>query len=106
MVALDSVKHAALCKMVDYLFEDPETRFPKAMEMVDKAAPRNLFPSQREAFRNAIDEKNNWYQLLMKIAHLNPEVRNRLVKSFLIDSNLMVWGEQEKNRDKYQCNIP
>ena len=42
MVALDSVKHAALCKMVDYLFEDPETRFPKAMEMVDKAAPRNL----------------------------------------------------------------
>lgn len=106
MVALDSVKHAALCKMVDYLFEDPETRFPKAMEMVDKAAPRNLFPSQREAFRNAIDEKNNWYQLLMKIAHLNPDVRNRLVKSFLIDSNLMVWGEQEKNRDKYQCNIP
>lgn len=94
MVALDSVKHAALCKMVDYLFEDPETRFPKAMEMVDKAAPRNLFPSQREAFRNAIDEKNNWYQLLMKIAHLNPDVRNRLVKSFLIDSNLMVWGEQ------------
>lgn len=76
------------------------------MEMVDKAAPRNLFPSQREAFRNAIDEKNNWYQLLMKIAHLNPEMRNRLVKSFLIDSNLMVWGEQEKNRDKYQCNIP
>ena len=106
MVALDSVKHAALCKMVDYLFEDPETRFPKAMEMVDKAAPRNLFPSQREAFRNAIDEKSNWYQLLMKIAHLNPDVRNRLVKSFLIDSNLMVWGEQEKNRDKYQCNIP
>ena len=92
--------------MLDYLFEDPETRFPKAMEMVDKAAPRTLFPSQREAFRNAIDEKNNWYQLLMKIAHLNPEVRNRLVKSFLIDSNLMVWGEQEKNRDKYQCNIP
>ena len=66
------------------------------MEMVDKAAPRNLFPSQREAFRNAIDEKNNWYQLLMKIAHLNPDVRNRLVKSFLIDSNLMVWGEQEE----------
>ena len=50
--------------------------------MVDKAAPRNLFPSQREAFRSAIDGKNNWYQLLMKIAHLNPEVRNRLVKSF------------------------
>ena len=69
MVALDSVKHAALCKMVDYLFEDPEARFPKAMEMVDKAAPRNLFPSQREAFRNAIDEKNNWYQLLMEISH-------------------------------------
>lgn len=106
MTVIDGVKRAAYCKMVDYLFEDPENRFPKAMEMVDKAAPHDLFPSQREAFRNAIASKNNWYQLLMRIAHLNPEVRNRLINSFLVDSNLMVWGEQEKNRDKYECNIP
>ncbi len=50
--------------------------------MVDKAAPRNLFPSQREAFRNAIDEEEQ----LVSAAHENcpsePQVRNRLVKSF------------------------
>ncbi len=106
MTVVDNVKRAAYYKMVDYLFEKPQERFPKAMEMIDKAAPSNLFESQREAFRGAINQKNNWYQLLMKIGELNPEVRNRLVKTFLVDANLMAWDVQESNRDKYQCNIP
>lgn len=106
MAALDSVKRAGLNKMVDYLFEDPEERFPKALEMVDKIAPEALFASQRLAFKNAIAQHNNWYQLLLKLADLNPEMCNRLIKTFVVDSNLMVWGEQEKNRDKYKCNIP
>ena len=106
MAALDSVKRAGLNKMVDYLFEDPEERFPKAMEMVDKIAPEALFASQRLAFKNAIAQHNNWYQLLLKLADLNPEMSNRIIKTFIVDSNLMVWGEQEKNRDKYKCNIP
>ena len=106
MTVVDNVKKAAYYKMVDYLFEKPQERFPKAMEMIDKAAPSNLFESQRAAFRGAIEQKNNWYQLLMKIGELNPEVRNRLVKTFLVDANLMAWNVQESNRDKYQCNIP
>ena len=106
MKATDAVKRAAYDKMVDYLFEDPEERFPKAMEMIDRAAPKNLFPSQRAAFRSAIDGRNNWYELLMRIGRLNPEVRNRLVKSFLVDSNLLAWPKQEQSRERYRCNIP
>lgn len=106
MAVVNSVKRAVYCNMVDYLFEDPQKRFPQIMNMIDKAAPKNLFPSQRRAFRQAIDEQNNWYQLLMKLGDLNPKVRNRLIKAFLVDANLMVWNEQEKNREKHQCNIP
>lgn len=70
-----------------------------------KVAPADLFPSQRQAFRTAIDAKNNWYQLIMNILGLNPQVRDRLVKN-LVDGNIMAWPQQEKMRHEHQCNIP
>lgn len=106
MKASDHIKRAALSKLVDYLFENPEERFPKVMDTLDKTVPADLFPSQRTAFRKAIDEENNWYQLLLRAAALNPAVRDDFVKTFLIDANLLAWPVQEQMREKYQCNIP
>lgn len=36
----------------------------------------------------------------------NSKVRDTLIKTFVIDGNLMAWPKQEENRDKYECNIP
>ena len=55
MKASDQVKRAALNKTVNYLLEDPERNVTKIMDMLDKVAPADLFPSQRTAFRNAIE---------------------------------------------------
>ena len=33
-------------------------------------------------------------------------MRDDLVKTLIIDGNLMAWPVQEANRDKYECNIP
>ena len=106
MKATDHVKRAAYNKAVDYLLEDPENHVRKIMDLLDKAAPDDLFPSQRKAFRTAIDSQNNWYQLIMKALDLNPEVRDTLLRTFIVDANLMAWPEQEKNRAKHGCNIP
>ena len=106
MKATDHVKRAAYNKAVDYLLEDPENHVRKIMDLLDKAAPDDLFPSQRKAFRTAIDSQNNWYQLIMKVLDLNPEVRDTLLRTFIVDANLMAWPEQEKNRAKHGCNIP
>ncbi len=107
MKAVDQVKRAAMNKAVDYLLEDPEAHITKIMDALDKVVPADVFPSQRAAFRTAIDSKNNWYQLIMRVMNdLNPEVRNRLMKTFIVDANFMAWPEQEANRDKYECNIP
>ncbi len=107
MKATDHIKRAAYEKAVDYLLADPENHIVKIMDLLDKAAPADLFASQRQAFRGAIDEKSNWYQLLMHIMNdLNPEVRDSFIKTLIIDGNLMAWPIQEANRDKYQCNIP
>lgn len=106
MKPMDFAKRTAANKLVDYLLEDPERNMAGVMEKVNAMVPDALFPSQRKAFTRAIEEKNNWYQLLMRVAHMNPEVAAPLIKTFLVDANLIAWGTQEKMREKYQCNIP
>ena len=106
MKATDLVKRAAYNKAVDYLLEDPENHVRKIMDLLDKAAPDDLFPSQRKAFRTAIDTQNNWYQLIMKVLDLNPQVRDTLMHTFIVEANLMAWPKQEANRTQHGCNIP
>lgn len=67
MKPMDFAKRAAANKLIDYLLDDPERHIDKIMEKLDALLPEALFSSQRAAFRNAIEQKNNWYQLLMRI---------------------------------------
>lgn len=106
MRTMDFAKKTVANKVIDYLLEDPERNAAHVMEKINSMVPDALFPSQRAAFTKAIEEKNNWYQLIMRITKLNPEVVGPLVKTFLVDANLVAWGKQEKMREKYQCNIP
>ncbi len=107
MKATEQLKRVALNKAMDYLLEDPERNVVKIMDMIDKAAPEDVFPTQRQAFHHAIDDKTNWYQLIMKILHdTNPQVRDRLLKMFVVDANMLAWPKQEAMREKYHCNIP
>ena len=106
MKATDQIKRAAMMKTVDYLLADPEKNICNIMNMLDKVAPADVFPTQRETFKKVIAEKNNWYELIMKIFDLNPEFRNEFLKNFIVDGNLMAWPKQEEMREKHQCNIP
>ena len=42
----------------------------------------------------------------MRVFSLNPQMRTKLLKTLIVDANLLAWPEQEKNREKYQCNVP
>jgi len=99
-------KRAAIGKLIDYLESDPEKHIDKMMETIDTLVPKNLFTSQRNAIRAAVDERSNWYQLIMKLFELNPEMGAKLLKCFITESNLLAWGLQEANRDALKCNIP
>ena len=35
-----------------------------------------------------------------------PRSSGPLIKTFLVDANLLVWGTQEKMRDEHRCNVP
>ena len=106
MAAMQAAERAALNKLVDYLDKDPEANIEKIMALVDKLVPANVFPAQRAAFDTVIKSHNCWYQLMMKIFRLNPEMRTKFLKAFLVDGNIMAWPVQEKARDTYQRNIP
>ena len=107
MKATDQIKRAAFNKTIDYLLENPERNVAKIMDMIDRVAPDDVFPTQRAAFHQAINDKSNWYQLIMKIlTDMNPQVRDRLIKTFVVDANMLAWPKQEAMRDQYHCNIP
>ena len=106
MALKQTAERAALNKLIDYLDEDSVKHVDKIMDLINKLVPDNVFPTQREAFTNVIKSRGNWYDLIMRIFKLNPEMRTRLLKTLIVDGNILAWPEQEQNRDKYQCNIP
>ena len=101
-----AAERAALNKLVDYLDENPEEHIDKIMELVNKLVPDSVFPVQRKAFTDVITSRGNWYELMMRVFRLNPQMRTKLLKALLVDGNLLAWPVQERAREKYQRNIP
>ncbi len=101
-----NIKKKVGYEIIDYLLKDPDNNMEKGMKKIDAFVPAHLFKEQRKAFRGAIERKDNWYQLMNKILKMNPEVMSDLLKTFVMDANILAWDKQEKLRDKYDCNIP
>ncbi len=106
MSLTQSAERAALNKLIDHLNDNPQENIDKIMDLVNKLVPGRVFPVQREAFTNVVKSRGNWYDLIMRIFSLNPKMRTKLLKALIVDGNLLAWPQQEKNREKYQCNIP
>ncbi|MBM6892110.1 radical SAM protein [Enorma massiliensis] len=106
MALTQKAERAALNKLIDYLDENPEEHIPQIMELIDKLVPAPVFPAQRTAISSAIRDRSNWYELIMRIFHLNPSMRSRLLKTLIVDANLLAWPVQQKSREREQCNIP
>lgn len=106
----EKVKTAALSAAVNqalgYLEKDPETNIPKLMALVDKTTPEGYYTSQRRAFRNVIESKNHWYDLIMKVYELDPGVREAAFKNFILNASLLGTAKQQETADREQCNVP
>lgn len=107
---VEKAKNAAigvsLSKALQYLDKDPETNIPKVMSLVDKVAPDGWYESQRANVRRVIEEKGNWYQLILRIWELDPGVRNAFFKNFIVNASLSGSALQEETMEKEGCNVP
>lgn len=106
----DTVKKAAFSSIINqglnYLEKSPEENIPKLMDLVDKAMPEEWYKGQRTAIRNSIKEKNNWYQLILKLYELDPGVRKTFFQNFIINASLNGSAIQEECRKREGCNVP
>ena len=111
MKLMDKAKQAALVAAVKtglgYLEKDPEVNIPKLMELVDKFVPDGWYESQRNAIRNAIQNKDsNWYKLILRIYELDPGVREAFFTNFIINASLKGSALQEETAEENNCNVP
>ena len=110
MTVAEKMKNAAFSAAISaglsYLEKDPETSLPKLMALVDKLCPEDYYVSQRAAARKAIEEKNNWYQLILRMYELDPGVRKAFFQNFVVNASVKGSAIQNDNVDKYDCNIP
>lgn len=89
-----------------YLEKNPETNIPKVMNLVDKIVPEGWYENQRAAFRKAIEEKGNWYQLILKAYHLDEGVRKTFFQNFIVNSALKGTAIQQEIAKRENCNVP
>ena len=101
-----SIQNFAINQALNYLEGNPEENIPKLMAFVDKFTPKDWYASQRSAVREAISEKNNWYQLILRLYELDPGVRKTLFQNFLFNASLKGSAIQEETSAKEDCNVP
>lgn len=100
------MQNFAVDKALKYIEGNPEENIPKLMKLVDKLTPEYWYKSQRDAIRTAIEEKNHWYQLILKVYDLDPGVRRAFFENFLFNASLKGSAIQHEVSEREGCNVP
>ena len=101
-----AMQNFAINQALNYVENAPEENIPKLMAFVDRHSPSGWYESQRAAVRQAIEEKGNWYQLILKAYELDPGVRKAFFQNLLFNGSLKGSATQNEMAEKYGCNIP
>ena len=102
----ETMQTFAVNQALKYIEGDPKENLPKLMELVDKFSPDGWYEAQRSAIRTTIEEKNNWYQLVLRLYELAPGVRKAFFQNFLFNASFKGGATQHEMREKHGCNIP
>lgn len=96
----------AIKQALKYVEGNPEENLPKLMALVDRFSPADWYASQRSAVREVIEKKNNWYQLILKLYELSPNVRRAFFQNFLFNASLKGSAIQNEAKEREGCNVP
>ena len=100
------MQNFAVNQALNYIEGNPEENIPKLMALVDKFTPADWYAGQRDAIRKAVEEKNNWYQLILKVYNLDTGVRKAFFRNFLFNASLKGSATQEAVKEREGCNVP
>ena len=102
----ETMQAFAINKALNYIEGNPDENLPKLMDMVDKFSPDGWYEGQRAAIRKVIEEKNNWYQLILRLYELDPGVRKAFFQNFLFNASLKGSAIQNEVKEREGCNVP
>jgi len=102
----EAMQAFAIKKALEYIEGNPEENIPRLMALVDRYTPDGWYEGQRNAIRTVIEEKNNWYDLILKIYELDPGVRKAFFQNFLFNSALRGSAIQNEVKEQEGCNVP
>ena len=102
----DNMQNFAINQALKYIEGNPEENIPKLMALVDRLTPEGWYQNQRDAIRKVIEEKNNWYQLILRLYELEPGVRKAFFQNFLFNASLKGSAIQDEAKARENCNIP
>ena len=102
----ETMQSFAINQALKYIEGDPETNIPKLVALAEKMLPAGWYEEQVQAIKKAVDEKGNWYQLVLKLYELDPGVRKAFFQNFLFNASLKGGVTQNECREKYGCNVP
>ena len=102
----ETMQNIAINQALKYIEGNPEENIPKLMQWADRLAPSGYYESQRTAVRKAIEEKDNWYQLILRLYELDPGVRKAFFQNLVVNDSLRGTAIQNDNAEKHNCNIP
>ena len=101
-----TLTNIAISQALKYIEGNLDENIPKLIALADKLLPEGWYGAQRGAIRTAIDEKNNWYQLILKLYELDPGVRKAFFENFLFNASLKGSVIQKETREREGCNVP
>ena len=106
MSVKDTMQNFAINQALKYIEGNPDENIPKLMALADKLLPEGWYEGQRSALRTVIAEKNNWYQLVLKLYELDPGVRKAFFQNFLFNASLKGSAIQNETKEREGCNVP
>jgi len=103
-----NITKASVRKALKYMKKDPEKGMVKLMKWADRADINDEFVNHRNAFRSAIEDKdNNWHRLLVSLwSDVDDGVRMKLFENFIINACMEGLPQQRRNEELHRCNIP
>ena len=104
--AKEAMQNFAINQALKYIEGNPEENIPKLMALVDKFSPADWYTTQRSVVRKVIEEKSNWYQLILRVYALDPDVRKAFFQNFLFNASLKGSATQDEWAEREGCNIP
>ena len=102
----ETMQNFAINQALKYIEGNPDENLPKLMELVDKVVPDDWYTVQRDAVRKVITEKNNWYQLVLKLYELDPGVRKAFFQNFLWNASLKGGVTQHERQKSTAAMFP